>query len=148
MIGTVQSVNPDGKRGSYDVTEFVILNEKGETKEYAVFKNAPAHNNVVRLQEGDQVEISFVKKGKFYNVDTVEKIEAGEAAPRKKIVPPTHGNKDADIRRAVCLKAAIELCAATATSKTDLKALAVEAVEIAPLFDPYLKGEAGDPFEE
>jgi hypothetical protein len=145
MIAIVKELDHNASIGSYPTIKLVVENcESGKESFYNVFKNLPKGGTnplatqVSELSPGQRVKLNVQKNGKYFNYAGHEVLENA---------PSTGGNgnngsrgsKDEEIRRAVSLKAAVELVAASMTGKSNPKEAAEVAVSIAPIFEPYLE---------
>lgn len=143
MNATVKAVRPDvGKRSAagkfYKVTEFVVDTDKGE-KTYNVFSKDPCHNDILRLSPGTNVKLALTQNGQYQNLSGVSVAEASSSAPAPSGGGSNFAERNLEIRRAVALKAAIELTAAKGGK--DVQKMADEALTLCPLFELYLSGE-------
>lgn len=104
------------------------------------------------VQVGDWVDLGFVQKGKYQNLDSIMKASGPAPSPAPSSPQPYTGgggiNKSDEIARAVALKAAVDIMTARAAngglSAANLKkpdAINIELVQHARAVLPFLKGE-------
>ena len=110
---TVVRVDTNAMQGNYPVTR-LTLNDGSKDKDHSIFKKSPLINVVNGLQPGDTVEYGMVQQGKYWNLDSIKKVDAPLFPPQSSSFTGNGGgtfggNKDVDIRRAVALKASIDL---------------------------------------
>ena len=161
MIITVKNVDVDVAKTDrnnkpYSAAEVMYVDDRGQAKMKAFHSQYdPFYKTVCGLEAGVLYDVTTNKNDKgFLDWIAIKKSEGASASPsgppstlgtKSNVSKDTYNeNKDAAIRRAVCLKAAIELVAATATGKSDPAKLAADAVTISPIFEPYLRGDATD----
>lgn len=125
-------------KGNFNVTKLTVTTDKGETKDINIFKNAAYIQTVNGLVKGDNIDIKYVKNGKYWNVDGVTKI-ANDTPPTSDGGPAPSNNKDVEIRRAVALKAAVELvCSMDNIGSLDEATAA--SIRAAQVLEHYLAG--------
>lgn len=117
----------------FKVIKMDYLNDKGEEKSNNIFPNMPVASKVKALKKGDFVNLKFVKNGQYWNLDDVEPLNS--TAPAAKA--GAGSAKDEDIRRAVALKAAVDMLRGTSANAEQICALAVQ-------FIPFLEGKELD----
>ena len=145
MTATVLKIEYNVQMGSYKVTK-LTLDVKGEEKSYNIFTNAPVHKTIQNeLKVGDNIEVTMVKNGKYWNIGEIKKQVSSAPSQREsggvRSQEPT--NKDLAIARAVCIKAAVETFAAMVANgavKKTIKpdAAAAEILMLCKSFEGYL----------
>lgn len=160
VISVVQNVTkPKNGGGTYSCTEFTYQPDpyKGQPKDpvtRGVFTNAPCHADILALKAGDRVELTFVRNGRFQNLDAVTKIAGSAPAPAASSGSGgggwSGGGRRDDpettqrIARAVALKAAVDFVGVMVTNgvytKTSAKPdnLENEVDRLARDFEGYL----------
>ncbi len=152
-------VSKQSKAGKpYSCAVVMYKNDRGEIKEKNIMSFDGMYQEFCQtLKEGETYNISTIKNDKGY-LDWVAVGDSASNAGPSVTGPISDGkggltvgryeNKDEAIRRAVCLKAAVEIVSATLGKTSDPADAAQLAIAIAPTFDGYLSGNIEEDVED
>lgn len=160
MIATIVGINYGVKmKGQWDGLEVIYQGEpyQGQQKDPVtrfVFKNSDVYKQIVDLEIGDKINLTFEKNGKFSNLVACEKIGQGGVPTQGRATPSSKqdfsaqsssgASKDVIITRAVAFKGAVELvCAGLARDKFYKAGMKMDLVkdevkEVAKSFEDFL----------
>lgn len=130
-----------GNGKSYKVIAFTYKAEDGKEKTENIFpgSNDDLESSLKTLSKGDNVTLGFIKNPrnpKYWMLDKVTK--SGGSGSVASTSSPSYQDKTEDIRRAVALKAAIDLIR---DEEGPLNEKAVNVIRYAYMFMPFLSGE-------
>ena len=145
MRGTVISVDPNASGVSaagrrYTFVELVVNTPKGK-RTYKIFPNNKCVDDVRRLSEGDNVELTFDTSGKFPELTGVAKSAGGGNGGGGGVI--SDEARQDSIAKSVALKAAVDF-AVSYKDRHDQDSLMQIVIHTAKVFEAYLKGELAE----
>lgn len=140
-----------GKSGYYKMT--VNYSAKGESKSKNImsFANPTAYDTIKKLNEGDLIDVEFVKDDKYYNWASVKKAE-GNDSPKNvdapKTAPAARSTYETPEERAkkqvyIIKQSCLAQAAAYSANRTDGYPSIKEHLEIAQQFVDWVLDDGG-----